>query len=94
MPRFYTPEYARIKIRAAVRGMTFAQLAAKCGISRQALEMSLKGGQPNLAGCMRLVGVLDTKGHPMTFERLFVPVTTAELIAAAMWYAGLTGSQR
>lgn len=94
MPRFYTPEYARTKVRAAVRGMTFAQLAAKCGISRQALEMSLKGGQPNLAGCMRLVGALDTKEHPMTFERLFAPLTNQELFLAAMWYAGLAGKQR
>lgn len=89
MPKFYTFEYARIKVRAAVRGMTFAQLAGKCGISRQALEMSLKGGRPNMDGQVRLARVLE-----MQLDDLFAPVTNGELVAAALWYAGLEGKQR
>lgn len=89
MPKFYTSEYARIKVRAAVRGMTFAALAKRCGITRQALEMSLKGGNPNMDGRVRLAAALDMK-----VEGLFVPLTDRELIKTALWYAGLKGKQR
>jgi len=89
MPRYYTPEYARVKVRAATHGMTFAQLAGKCGVSRQALEMSLKAGRPALAGLERLAGALN-----MDRDAVLAPLKNSELIAAALWYAGLTGGQR
>jgi len=51
--------------------------------------MSLKGGRPNVDGQIRLAANLD-----MEVDKLFAPVTTGELVAAALWYAGLEGKQR
>lgn len=87
--RFFTVEYARIKIRAAAKGKTIAQIAEDCGVTRQALDMQLKGGCPNLDRQIQLAESLGT-----SLEKVLAPLTNAELISAALWYAGLKEEQR
>jgi transcriptional regulator with XRE-family HTH domain len=87
--RFYSYEYSRVKIRAAARGRTMADLARACGVSRQALEISLKGGAPNLDRQTAIATALGLKR-----DRLFAPLTIAEFVAAASWYAGLKTGQK
>jgi transcriptional regulator with XRE-family HTH domain len=89
MPRFFTIEYSRVKVRAAARGLTMAQVAARCGTSRQALDIALKGGSPGLTIQERLAGILG-----MGRQDLFAPLTVDEMLAAVRWYAGLAPGQR
>jgi transcriptional regulator with XRE-family HTH domain len=86
----YTIEHARVKCRAAAyRGWTLAQLATATGVTRQAVELTLKGGRLSLAVQERMAGVI---GIPR--EQLLAPLLPREILAAARWYLGIGERER
>lgn len=88
--RHFTDEHSRVVARAAAYDQaSLAVLAKKIGITRQALEISLKGGNPGMATIHKISAAL---GIPL--EKVLAPVEESELVIVGEWYSGLTGGRR